>query len=1131
MISIVIKFHRRLFNAVAMALSFAAGTALAVDLPANYTRLDWIESTNDGKQYINTGYSPVTGTCIRASFNLGERSANWASLFGVFEKNDNSSYGVLLRHRDNWQHLNGVFLNSSWGDATVACPAGEDYIVELKSGQVTIGSTVTSITSLDENLANYTAPIYIFCECNRKNDSTFEARRHQAYRLYSMTIVEIDPDTGSETVKRNFIPCRTDGGANGLWDAVEGVFYGNQASGADFTGGIIYKAAANEKLTVQDASGTIELRGADAATSEVEVESAAAGAFVYVPNDSKRITIDSVGEGVKIIVRKIPSSDAPVTLALPAGQMIESLTIEDGLTVYLESGSVGSFEGTGKLVVQGVVGYGTISDGIDVKIEADASMSSILDDALASVLGDVPALWLDASDETTLQEYSYNGHTVPDGTFPGIVVRRWNDCREGEGRAFAVSARSATYYPSSEPDTTKGGYIRTMPFSIPNALNGLSVLSFGAYCETDEALVTGYRNAIDSNGNGIAENNRHEQRRMMFSRPIQSKSIIMVYGSQEGGGKGLVGGWKTSSADNKYPIAGEVFESDSSNTDTYYNRSDVTTASTVLAAGRKNVPCWVDGNAIVPNETAALNGGYQIISLGVAPGDSPSVRSIGMADQANNAGGQRYGEILIFTNELTTVQRKAVEFYLAKKWGLTAGYSAEASPKSLTVAEGGVFEAVDSALVQPHGAGTLAVGCDLDAVGVFSGNVTVSSGATLVVPASKDVLTEAAVDNISGRIARFDPDCEDDIEFGESSGMRMVYALFGHGNKAKADTPYLHGYYRSDDNDRRPAYSRGARGFGPERGWLDLNADPANHTVKGNNLRIKTDHSKAKTDSGDIINQSVKTVFIVMDSCHGGGLPVIDAGAPDGTTAVKARASYTDFTAPIWGSGTSGILTNGETRINGVAVDGTTTGFTGAPELFSFTTDGSVFNAGVFGYWNAGTDKAFEVLGEIVLFNEVLDAETRGGVEAYLMKKWLDTLPPGYVDWTGATVSGAGMVTAERPKDLPQFDNFTGTLEFTASTLAFTLDGATKTAAEAFDIGGATLKLPAEGVISLSFKDGVVKPGTYVLGSFGSIAEPGIEGWTYQTLASYGKHKIRVSAENGQLVVKVLSDGMMLIVW
>lgn len=1098
------KLYRSLLNALPLALSFAAGTALAVDLPANYTRLGWIESDAVNQQWIDSGYRPQLTTVIRASILAKTRKGDWTTFFGVME-DDKSNNSVVFRYFNN-PNFNGIFCNSNYTEAGIPSTENMEYEVELKSGALTVtGSTAATKTITTVNNP-VDAPMYIFCRNNYLSASnTSSPDRHQPMRLYSMTISEGD------TQKRNFIPCINDSGAYGLWDTVEGVFYGNKASGADFTGGVIYKAVANEKLTVQNASGTIELRGADAATSEVEVQALAAGSLVYVPNDSKCVTIDSAGEGVKIIVRKVLASDAPVTLALPAGQMIDSLTIEDGLTVYLESGSVGSFEGTGKLVVQGAVGYGTISEGIDVKIEADASMLNILDDALASALGDVPALWLDASDETTLQEYSYNGHTVPDGTFPGIVVRRWNDVRGGSDRYYAANARAST---GSDDD---GGYIRVMPYTITNQLNGLTVMSFG----TCGGGVTGAQDAI--NKNGQASGNGHdERRRLVFNKPITAKSVVMVYGSQDGGGAALIGGLGNNYDDMKYDA-----EMERSQQSRYYYRGTTINDSVLRNTG---IPVWLDGASVDP-AAAKLSGGYQVLSLGVKPGDpDPSLRSLGMSVTYNHndggAGGQRYGEILIFTNELTTVQRKAVELYLAKKWGLTAGYRAEASPKSLTVAEGGVFEAVDSALVQPHGAGTLAVGCDLDAVGVFSGNVTVSSEATLVVPASKDVLTEAAVDNIPGRIARFDPDCEDDIEFGESSGMRMVYALFGHGNKAKAGTPYLHGYYRNDDNDRRPAYSRGARGFGPERGWLDLNADPANHTVIGNNLRIKLDHSKAKTDSGDIIKQSVKTAFIVMDSCHGGGLPVIDGGAPDDTTAVKARTPYTDFTAPIWGSGTSGILTNGETRINGVAVDGTTTGFTGAPELFSFTTDGSVFNAGVFGYWNAGGNKAYEVLGEIVLFSEVLDSDTRGGVEAYLMKKWLGMLPPGYADWTGATVGGAGTVCASRQKDLPQFANFTGTLEFTAPTLAFTLDGATKSVAEAFDIGGATLKLPAEGEIVFSFAAGLAKPGSYTLATFGTLAEPGITNWTYPSRTLDDKYKIRISATNGALVAEVVSPGM-----
>ncbi len=1111
------SLHRMAAKSLWFVLSFAAVSAFAVDMPANYTRLDWIESDAAGLQWIDSGYQPQATTVVRASILARARRVDWAAFFGIMN-DDKPNYSVVFRYFNN-SNFNGIFCNSNYAEAGIPSTANLEYDVELKSGSLTVtgsAATTKTITTVNSPAA---APIYIFCQNNYASSSgTSSANRHQPMRLYSMTISE------GNVPKRNFIPCIDPDGAYGLWDTVEGVFYGNNGTKADFTGGVIYRAAANEKLTVPNASGTIELRGADAATSEVEVQALAAGSLVYVVNNLKTAAIGSVGSGVNIVVRKNHMSDTPVTLSLPAGQMIDSLTIEDGLTVYLESGSVGSFEGTDRLVVRGDVGYGTISEGIDVKIEANASMSNILDDALASALGDVPALWLDASDETTLQEYSYNGHTVPDGTFPGIVVRRWNDCREGEGRAFAVSARSATYYPSSEPDTTKGGYIRTMPFSIPNALNGLSVLSFGAYCETDEALVTGYRNAIDSNGNGIAEDNRHEQRRMMFSRPIQSKSIIMVYGSQEGGGKGLVGGWQTSSADNKYPIDGEVFENVSSNTDTYYNRSDVTTASTVLAAGRPNVPCWVDGNAIVPNVTAALNGGYQIISLGVAPGDSPSVRSIGMADQANNAGGQRYGEILIFTNELTTVQRKAVEFYLAKKWGLTEGFCAGGRPRSLEVADGGSFETVDSVIDIPHSGGSLSVGGALEASGVVVGSVSIADGASLTFP-GKDPYTEEQVDAVEGRIARFDPDCTDDVGFNTNSN--MVHALFGHGNKDVAGTPYLQAYYNGVDNDRRPTYSRGARGFGPERGWMDLYADPPDKTRKGNNLRLKTNHDQWNGNNSETVKQNVKTAFIVMDSCHGGGLPIIDKVAPDNGTAVRARSSYSDYTAPIWGSGTSSILTGGETRINGRKVDGTTTGFTGAPELFSFTTDGNAFQAGFFGLYNAGSDpeQAYEVFGEIVLFSNVLSVVTRGEIEAYLMKKWLNMLPPGYADWTGATVSGAGTVRAQRPKDLPQFENFTGTLEFTAATLPFTLDGETKTALDAFDIGDATLKLPAEGEIVISFA-GRARIGTYTLGTFGSLVAPGIADWTCTPCTADGRYKIRVKVQHGSLIADVVSSGL-----
>lgn len=1101
------KLYRSLFNALSLALTFAAGAALAVDLPTNYTRLDWIESDASGLQWIDSGYNPNSDTVIRASILAKARRVDWAAFFGVMQ-DDKSNNSIVFRYFNN-SNFNGIFCNSNYTEAGIPSTANMEYEVELKSGSLTVtGSAATpkTITTVNSPAA---APIYIFCQNNYASSSgTSSANRHQPMRLYSMTISEGDAQ------KRNFIPCINDSGAYGLWDAVEGVFYVNKGNKGDFTGGVIYRAGANEKLTVPNASGTIELRGADAATSEVEVQALAAGSLVYVVNNLKTAAIGSVGSGVNIVVRKILSSDAPVTLALPAGQMIDSLTIEEGLTVCLESGSVGSFEGTGRLVVRGDVGYGTISEGIDVKIEANASMSNILDDALSLALGEVPALWLDASDETTFQEYTYNGNTAPEGTFPGIVVRRWNDVRGGSDRYYAANARAST---GNDDD---GGYIRVMPYTMTNQLNGLTVLSFG----TCGGRVTDAQDAIDKNGKASG-NGHDERRRLVFNKPITAKSVVMVYGSQDGGGAALIGGLGNNYDDMKYDDAMER-----SQQSRYYYRGTTINDSVLINTG---IPVWMDGASVNPAD-AKLSGGYQVISLGVKPGDAdPSLRSLGMSVTYNHneggAGGQRYGEILVFTNELTTVQRKAVEFYLAKKWGLTDGFCADGRPRSLEIADGGSFETVDSVIDIPHSGGSLSVGGALEASGVVVGSVSIAEGASLTLP-GKDPYTEEQVDAVEGRIARFDPDCTDDVGFNNTSN--MVHALFGHGNKDVADTPYLQAYYNDANNDRRPTYSRGARGFGPERGWMDLHADPAGTTRKGNNLRLKTNHEQWKGNNSETVKQDVKTAFIVMDSCHGGGLPIIDKVAPDNGTAVRARSSYSDYTAPIWGSGTSSVLTDGETRINGRKVDGTTTGFTGAPELFSFTTDGNAFQAGFFGLYNAGSDpeQAYEVFGEILLFSEVLDVASRGEIEAYLMKKWLNMLPPGYADWTGATVTGAGTVKAERPKDLPQFENFTGTLEFTAPTLAFTLDGATKSVAEAFDIGGATLRLPAEGEFSFSFVGGRSRIGSYRLGSFGSLTAPGITGWTCPEFTADGKYKIKVRVVDGELIADFVSTGLQFII-
>ena len=478
------------------------------------------------------------------------------------------------------------------------------------------------------------------------------------------------------------------------------------------------------------------------------------------------------------------------------------------------------------------------------------------------------------------------------------------------------------------------------------------------------------------------------------------------------------------------------------------------------------------------------------------------------------------------------MQRVAVEKYLARKWGLDASYSAAGQPKNVTLPAGAEFVADGRGELVLNGRGTLTVSDAATIKGSFAGTANVVEGATLTIPASTaSIWTADEVAAVADRVGWFDPDCAADLLLDDKTGNDArpgnIHALFDHGNKDVANTPYLHGAYGGVANDRRPNLVTAARGLGPVRGWMDFYTDPLDAAKKGNNLRLKTNHNLATGSDWSNTTLPVKTAFIVMDSCFGGGSPIIDKSTPG--TVVKAR-DYANAASPIWGSGTGTIFTGGETRINGAAVDGTTTGFTGGPELFSFTTDGTEFNAAFFGNYNARGEGANEVLGEILLFCSVLDVETRAGVEAYLMKKWLGILPPGYTDWTGATVGGAGTVCATRQKDLPQFSGFTGTLDLDAQTLAFTLDGATKAVEGALDVRGATLKLAAQGTIALSFKDGISKPGSYTLASFGTLAEPGISGWTLPARTSDGKFKLAFTADNGQLVARVLPAGLQIII-
>ena len=203
-----------------------------------------------------------------------------------------------------------------------------------------------------------------------------------------------------------------------------------------------------------------------------------------------------------------------------------------------------------------------------------------------------------------------------------------------------------------------------------------------------------------------------------------------------------------------------------------------------------------------------------------------------------------------------------------------------------------------------------------------------------------------------------------------------------------------------------------------------------------------------------------RTVVMVMDSSQGGGSPFLDeviGGSKINRFSAKNNLFSKDWTAPIWNPAAASAYfaesAGGATYLNGQAVDGATTGFTGGAEVLTAVA-GAPFGlsaTGGYAYKDEPTAEepytdVGELQGEMLTFDTVLSDADRGKVEAYLAYKWFGYLPDGSVHGSVAdmTVAGDGRVTAPSYERLPHFaPDFAGTAEIAAPLdLAVAVDAA-----------------------------------------------------------------------------------------
>ena len=196
--------------------TFTCGPAKASLLPAEYTRLSYIEST--GTQYINTGFKPNNNTRVVMDFeNSGDYSAMTTSLCPLLGARNGSSSAVfaLWIGTKTYPQYGNVAYNKN-GNFTVNL--NSRLIYDFNKNIAKIGeSSITCTTATFST--NYN--LYLLA---MNNYGTIDSR-HPSGKLYSSKIYDND------TIVRDFVPCKNASGVAGLYDLVNGQFYTNEGTG------------------------------------------------------------------------------------------------------------------------------------------------------------------------------------------------------------------------------------------------------------------------------------------------------------------------------------------------------------------------------------------------------------------------------------------------------------------------------------------------------------------------------------------------------------------------------------------------------------------------------------------------------------------------------------------------------------------------------------------------------------------------------------------------------------------------------------------------------------------------------------------------------------------------------------
>ncbi|MBQ6341173.1 MAG: hypothetical protein IJI36_18710 [Kiritimatiellae bacterium] len=728
--------------------------------------------------------------------------------------------------------------------------------------------------------------------------------------------------------------------------------------------------------------------------------------------------------------------------------------------------------------------------------------------------------WFDASDAATVIKYARAGK--PDtlryefeGRYP--VICGWKDHIKDMRDKFLFSR-----------DAFNGCFPYFLPYLVEGGLNGKDYVSFGAYYyDIDAATVDPldcpsgskisrwlqFVDASSTGANGTGKPNGS------YTTLTGCKYCIMVFGSQFGGGKSILGD------QNGEGLLGNLARGGSVITHTW------------LAYAGYSIT--VDG---MPSKTSDKpNGGWQIVSLDMSATNTV-LDCLGghfLTKTSNNnlltqdrkmTGGQNYAEILFFDEVPTAAERMACEQYLAEKWGVQC----PDWDTSFTELSGSGPVSLSDAL-NPSRTGAE----EVTVAGNYCGTLTVPAGKTLVVsdrPAPPSLYDVPQQDNL---VAWFDPNLDGAIDFHEhpdaATGVARLYSRTASGVD-KSNGAYWMGMQANGGiTNVAGRYSFLAEtsylsdsGIGTPMKWLDFTKNGSGENL-GNTMRShKLPFMDVSATTSELM--TFRSFFVALDTSAGGGNPVGDEVGFGG--AIRPRSGTgADYTQPIWSA--NNTVTMAHTRLDTNEVNGATAGYSGRAGVLGFetATDFTTHRGLFFGYYNPNnSNKNYEHIGESLIYSTTLTDAERLTVQEYLMAKWTGDLNGKYTDLSRATVTGAGNVYSPSLRNLPAFDSdFTGTLSG-GSNMTFTVDSSwnASAAVDAIEIARA-VTIDAACAVKVTLK-GEAKAGTYTLLTVPSGALAG-KTFALTLVNETGKGApAKLVASDTTLSLEILSQGTVLVV-